>query len=912
MRTGRLLTLSALLAALLLASPAAAFAHECHHHGEAKAAATWKCPSCGFASNTGNFCSKCGTAKPGTWTCPSCGHRGNTGKFCPNCGTAKPAPNAPVAQASSTPAKPADNGLCINVLRTNGSVDQYKLADMPSISFSGNRISVGGVSYEKSKVQRLEYGRSVASPQATSDKPADQQNAVYFYRHDGRFNAFEQTAIKSMSHDIADTLQVALADSVYKIPIAAIDSIGIHPFPTVYNPRVVRLAPYIPYVESVSAENQSIKFKKNLPDGMKPRQGDILFYETFDTTFPDGFAGRVVTTDGYACSTEMVGLDDIYERVIMFGTLSAANGLSASESGSSHLPAPDDMKDEVPKSGLSIDLKDMKLSVSRGSASASLDLDISPDFIVSVVKNGKYDFALISVDIKLDASAEVTFKVSHSIKLADFLGPSITPVAKFVIPACPVFSVGLDLHPFIDAALNGSISESARFSSRFAASITYRDGDVSFRPQVKADMSAGTPDVQAEGKVHVGALILPSIQITGGFWKVGPAFKLGPSATVTLDVDPSGAVNCAYDVLKDSKVSIAFEGNLEVDMRAFGRRVGATEMPELPFTIASKDWYFVPLFTKPTVAPTRKENVGVSTTASRDILLSVPIGIDILYGETPIKYYDGGSYSGETTIIRNHFSGFEEGATYTAVPTVDIFGVHVRAFPTTEFTIDKEEPEPKPEVQDTPEIQNPPVEEVKQDTKDPSGYRFEWKDSNGDNGYFERKDGVYLNYIFTRNYDSGMTYRYNDKEKTFAQKSDADPRWWVDDDIYGSNDNVMDASREYYRSYIKGRQEAEDEADGLWNVFSDDLGGIAYFEETFRRHYHQTFGLNNGEELLKKDYVGTGIICGVKCNVYDNHKRWPQQAKVWVDPKTGLCLRYELDDGYWFEVTSYRINDYDF
>ena len=48
----------------------------------------WDCPSCGFAGNTGNFCTECGAAKP--WDCPDCGMTGNTGKFCPNCGAAKP------------------------------------------------------------------------------------------------------------------------------------------------------------------------------------------------------------------------------------------------------------------------------------------------------------------------------------------------------------------------------------------------------------------------------------------------------------------------------------------------------------------------------------------------------------------------------------------------------------------------------------------------------------------------------------------------------------------------------------------------------------------------------------------------------------------------------------------------------
>ena len=54
----------------------------------APAADGWKC-ACG-ATNTGNFCSECGSKKPApsTWKC-ACGAE-NTGKFCPNCGQPKP------------------------------------------------------------------------------------------------------------------------------------------------------------------------------------------------------------------------------------------------------------------------------------------------------------------------------------------------------------------------------------------------------------------------------------------------------------------------------------------------------------------------------------------------------------------------------------------------------------------------------------------------------------------------------------------------------------------------------------------------------------------------------------------------------------------------------------------------------
>lgn len=48
----------------------------------------WTCPGCGKV-NQENFCTDCGTKRPGAWTCPGCG-RENYTAFCGNCGTAKP------------------------------------------------------------------------------------------------------------------------------------------------------------------------------------------------------------------------------------------------------------------------------------------------------------------------------------------------------------------------------------------------------------------------------------------------------------------------------------------------------------------------------------------------------------------------------------------------------------------------------------------------------------------------------------------------------------------------------------------------------------------------------------------------------------------------------------------------------
>lgn len=49
-----------------------------------RTAGEWTCPACGYARNSGKFCSECGEAR--FWVCMGCGKDDNTGKYCTECG----------------------------------------------------------------------------------------------------------------------------------------------------------------------------------------------------------------------------------------------------------------------------------------------------------------------------------------------------------------------------------------------------------------------------------------------------------------------------------------------------------------------------------------------------------------------------------------------------------------------------------------------------------------------------------------------------------------------------------------------------------------------------------------------------------------------------------------------------------
>ena len=111
------------------------------------------------------------------------------------------------------------------------------------------------------------------------------QEAFYIYRNDGDFNGFfydeviemrqSKIGVDSVEYDRWVTQEVVLADTTYRIPLAAIDSIGFQQPEIKLNPKVkfIERDGYSPYVSNLS--ETFISFH-NLPANMVPQVGDVL------------------------------------------------------------------------------------------------------------------------------------------------------------------------------------------------------------------------------------------------------------------------------------------------------------------------------------------------------------------------------------------------------------------------------------------------------------------------------------------------------------------------------------------------------------------------------------------------------------------------------------------------------------
>ena len=175
----------------------------------------------------------------------------------------------------------------------------------------------------------------IASPEK---EPADEsyaQQAFYVYRNDGQFNAFlcqnvdsmvfSKYGLDSVLHEDVVVQDFYLSDSVVRIPLNVVDSIGFHPLQNKYKAGVIRIDDKL--VNYIDAANDSVIWlKTTVPDGVVPRVGDRLVTENVSELFPNALAGRVVKVSKdnsrYKLDYEWIGITDVFDTYFNVTTVS--------------------------------------------------------------------------------------------------------------------------------------------------------------------------------------------------------------------------------------------------------------------------------------------------------------------------------------------------------------------------------------------------------------------------------------------------------------------------------------------------------------------------------------------------------------------------------------------------------------
>jgi len=158
-------------------------------------------------------------------------------------------------------------------------------------------------------------------------KPATAQDVFYVYRNDHCINTFFTEDIDSIVysnfdtdsvwHDDVVTQVIYESDTLYRIPLEIIDSVGFRTPQTEYQPGTVVLEGEIrKYI--ISRDSLTLVFDFMTPNELLPKVGDHLVSTVGDDVMPSAFIGKVSTIsqgdNGIVVDCSICSLSDVFVR----------------------------------------------------------------------------------------------------------------------------------------------------------------------------------------------------------------------------------------------------------------------------------------------------------------------------------------------------------------------------------------------------------------------------------------------------------------------------------------------------------------------------------------------------------------------------------------------------------------------
>ncbi len=532
--------------------------------------------------------------------------------------------------------------------------------------------------------------------------PVEAQNvgdAFYIYRNDGQFNAFFRDEVDSITYSCYDldsvyyddyvTQVVYTPDSIYRIPLAAIDSVGFVQPEREFQPDVMCMdETWLPYVIRIS-EN-SITFSHSTPTGLLPRQGQVLVTETYEHPFETGFSGRVsqikTYPDSIVCEVEEVLLSDIYRRLI-------AVGMSYSEVTEENAAnAPKRIFGINTNPGVKFPIPPI-IDLAVGPVTVSCTPSIVLKYIVCLWENNLKDY----VEIWCDQTYEGSVSINANLETPYTPEPRWLGNGISVPTGVPGLYGRVQVGGFFRTSGYVQLSATREFYRRGKSGFVYSE-DSGFSGINEWDNPA---EEDWEASISIGGSMSAGV---AGRLQFGIMHEKLASADITLYVGPEISGNAEvkatelivdknlYSSIKDSEITLSIIADVVPGYQLVGFK-SSKVMPDPPthkdapvslkFTWPLNHWYLVPEFNN-LKWQTVDKGGNLSGDINRNLLPRVSLGW-ALYDENDNLYRS--EYFSETYRkiedwprqgMYYHIDNLKKNTTYKAYPMVKLMGVEMR------------------------------------------------------------------------------------------------------------------------------------------------------------------------------------------------------------------------------------------
>ncbi|MBP5361145.1 MAG: BACON domain-containing protein [Bacteroidaceae bacterium] len=414
--------------------------------------------------------------------------------------------------------------------------------------------------------------------------------AFYIYRNDGDFDGFFCDQVQEIRYSKLDldsvewteyvVQEVVTADSIYRIPLAAIDSVGFVQPEIKFNPKVrhmdmLGMSQYV-----IAVDSMTLLFSNNLPQSLMPHEGDVLLGFT-GVLEQEGFGGRAnrIIPSEYGIIVTCDQLEQISDIFDQFISVEMVEGVPGSSASVRHVAGYDML---VKASGghtgklLDFNMNGHIPVIPHDGAGSYFDIDLGANLQVKLcgiyqIHDNKIFIKLRTIqDFGLTVGASFSIKGTGSKSLAEVTG--MRPNILFPA-ACPIFSI----RPIPDLAVNwtgefkakvtfptkrGRLIQNFVIDSESSSFIQYTGSESSWGDNKEGIFDDTQADLQFNGNLQIG--IKSQLGIFTANW-LSKIFNLGISTDVLVGPKLDGSVNFSLTnalsgngvyTLKDSYVAL--------------------------------------------------------------------------------------------------------------------------------------------------------------------------------------------------------------------------------------------------------------------------------------------------------------------------------------------------------------------
>lgn len=340
------------------------------------------------------------------------------------------------------------------------------------------------------------------------------QEAFYVYRNDGDFNGFffdqvvrmecTKVDLEGVTHDDYVMQEIETADSIYRISLASIDSIGFYQPEIILNPNLRNMAEeglheYINLIsdglvylgDGTTEYRRQMILNKNLPADLLPKVGDILidFDEDFISGFTgdNSFCGKVKEVSLFENQYFIISLDPLTDLSDVFVQFISTEMITTDEQGEAKHRLAGWNNEGVRKAysgNASLSLIDIDGTIKRTfSPKENVDITMECGVEMAVKMQVSYNISwkrlFVKTDLMTHAAATPAASIQASSSFEGYID-LMKDLGKIKFPAnLPLFQT----RPFpkIDVKANGAL----------ALKVTFPQASFDWNPSIIFDTDAG-------------------------------------------------------------------------------------------------------------------------------------------------------------------------------------------------------------------------------------------------------------------------------------------------------------------------------------------------------------------------------------------------------------------------------------